>query len=280
MKRLITVLIACLSVSSLSAQKQKNLADSVLLPQAEEIGVGFEIMPVLRFVLASMSSNTAVSQTAANQNVIWAKHFITADRALRFQVRPAFANSTTTNLVIDDVAFSADPVNNGNKTVEDQRKIATSDLTLGIGMEWRRGKRRIQGIYGADLLLGRGGSSTTYRYGNPMLSGTASATFTEDFDEGTVRNGTFRTLQEETGTSMRVSVRGFLGAEYFVAPKFSIAAEFGWGLMVNRVGEATTILEVWQQGQSITSTTTSGTQREIGVDTDNTGPQIRAMFYF
>ena len=50
--------------------------------------------------------------------------------------------------------------------VEDSRKDGYTNVTIGAGMEIRRGNGRLQGFYGAELMFMMGSTKTTYTYGN------------------------------------------------------------------------------------------------------------------
>jgi len=85
-------------------------------------------------------------------------------------------------------------------------KSSGFDLNVGLGKEWRKGKTRLQGFYGADVFLNFKNSKTTTTY-------TAS--------EMSVSSGSFG-----------LGAKGFIGAEYFLFPKISIGAQYTYGLVI------------------------------------------------
>ena len=94
-----------------------------------------------------------------------------------------------------------------------------------------------------------GSSSTTNTYGNSIKS--------EALNNGT----TSRDLEVKNGSTFGLMIRGFLGAEYFIAPKISISAELGWGIGLSSSGDASTSSETYDFGDdtsSNSSTTTPG----------------------
>jgi hypothetical protein len=84
---------------------------------------------------------------------------------------------------------------------ENSGKILENSFGLSAGYEWRTGSSRVQGYTGVQ-----GGGF----YGKDK---------TIDSNENV--------LEEES--SFGIVVQGFLGAEYFIAPKLSIGGEFTWG---------------------------------------------------
>jgi hypothetical protein len=117
---------------------------------------------------------------------------------------------------------------------------------LGLGKEMRRGKTRLQGYYGGDALIWVSTMGAKYKYGNimsdtntPSTSGgttTTSPTSTK-WDAPLDPDGTFaeaaspsRPILQKNGLTFGIGVRAFIGAEYFLLPKISVGAEYGWGI--------------------------------------------------
>lgn len=87
-------------------------------------------------------------------------------------------------------------VANFNLNIEKVKDVDATTVfgtTVGYGKEWRRGSTRLQGYYGADALV-------NIQY--PAKK------------------------QFELG----LGVQGFVGAEYFVMPKFAIGAQYTYGV--------------------------------------------------
>lgn len=279
-------LLAVALIGTASVFAQDDAAKTVkdkgpMLPEAGDIGVGFDVMPFVNFMFSSIG-NTPITPAfagyASGQNAIWGKYFLDESTAIRVQIRPGFGSTVTTNKVKDEVQNLANPGLNNN--VEDERKISHSNLVIGGGLEKRRGKGRIQGFYGGELMFSMTNTKTAYTYGN-NFSDDYSADFTDDFDLGTFASGNTRIKESDPGKTMGIGLRGLLGVEYFIAPKLSIAAEYGWGFSYVKKDENVQVMEAWQNSATITSTsTTSGTNRDIGVDTDISGASIRMMFHF
>ena len=106
----------------------------------------------------------------------------------------------------------------------------------------------MQGYYGADAMLFLEGGSTTNTYGNDIVR-TQEAS---------------RSLKSKDGLTLGLGARGFLGAEYFFAPKMSVGAEFGYGLSVYSQGAGSTTKETWSAANGAGETETDGTARSMG----------------
>jgi hypothetical protein len=161
------------------------------------------------------------------------------------------------------------------------------NIVLGAGLEKRRGKGRIQGVYGAmaNIMVGTHGNKVTY--GNELSTEYPNPLSTEyPWTQSTVGTGYVasqtdnRILTENDGLAFGVGVNGFLGVEYFFAPKMSIGGEFTWGLMFQVTGKSKTEIEYLDADAKSTETTKSGGALYVGVDNGNTGGAINLSFYF
>ena len=119
--------------------------------------------------------------------------------------------SMTDKALVDDQTSTANPL----PKVEDSRKDAYTNVTIGAGMEMRRGNGRLQGFYGAELMFMMGSTKTTYTYGNAY-------DFTNLPSQTHGTDGSSDVLEVKSGSTIGLGVRGFVGCEYFVAAKISI----------------------------------------------------------
>ena len=91
-----------------------------------------------------------------------------------------------------------------------------------------------------------------------------------------------RSTEEKSGSTFGFTLRGFVGAEYFFAPKMSISAEYGWGLDMTSWGEGEdTIESLNSAGTAVeTRTTKTGKSSELFFDLDNASGSIVLGLYF
>jgi LysM repeat protein len=118
---------------------------------------------------------------------------------------PAPTSTTVTDILEEDGSFN-------------------TDIAIGLGKEWRKGKTRLQGYYGADVLFYiTKSSTTTTRNRKETLTETSPASRTEiDINNF---NSEFK-----SGFGFGVGAEGFIGAEYFIFPKIAIGAQYTYGL--------------------------------------------------
>ena len=90
------------------------------------------------------------------------------------------------------------------------------NVEAGIGKEWRRGKTRLQGFYGYDLVAGI-----------DLVNSTK------------ITDATGVVSDSKGGFGLSVGARGFLGAEYFLFPKMAIGAQYTYGVAIDMNGAGT-----------------------------------------
>jgi hypothetical protein len=99
-----------------------------------------------------------------------------------------------------------------SNTSADSVKTNSTSVALGAGIQNFRGHGRLQGFYGAEAGVGFSNGKTAVN-----------------------------SIETETPNAFGVNVRGFLGAQYFVAPKVSLGAEYGWGLSYGKIDKTTSL---------------------------------------
>jgi hypothetical protein len=232
----------------------------VILPQAGDFSLGFNAVPVVNFALNAVNIASPTGGTAQHpgyipgmNQIIVGKYFLSDNTALRLRVGINASSEATT-------FFGDDPLAEVDAEDVDEVRLATQRTNtnrsfIGAGLEFRRGHNRLQGYYGGELLVGFGGGSTTFNYAYSLeqLNNAPDPAVAQDE----------RTLALRDGTFLALGLRGFVGVEYFVAPKISIGAEFGLGLGVNRGGRGSIQSELWEDDNRVTERV-RGNQREHG----------------
>ena len=244
------------------------------LPEAGDWGIVVSANPFLEYIgdFFSTSGGSGPMNMWANDMVITGKMFKDAKTAYRAKIRLGFGSTTNETIVAHSTT--------ANTFVTNETKYSYSNITLGAGMEWRRGKTRLQGFYGGEALLnfGRGNGSTS------SSAGKTEMTYGEALSATNQNGGASRTLEVKNGSTMGVTVRGFIGAEYFIFPKLSLGLEYGWGLGFSKTGEGETITERWDAAATtpavVKTTTNTGGSSSFGIDTDNSGGMITLGFHF
>ena len=188
MKKIILTVAAVFALSFANAQDLKSSKGENYLPEAGDWAVGFNADGLFNYVgnAFNHTANTAPSVTYQNAGTFVGKKFTTATEAYR-----VIANFQ---------------VNSGSETNAAGNKATNSSFALmaGLGKEWRKGKTRLQGFYGADAMLGISSGSSTDAAG----------------------------VETKNGMGFSIGAQGFLGAEYFLFPKISIGAQYTYGLSI------------------------------------------------
>ncbi len=308
MKKSVLVIALALGVTGAFAQDLTSKKGEPILPESGDWAISMDATPIFSFVGNAFNGNTGnaapgVNWLNGNQTII-GKKFIDEKSAYRALVRLAFTNQTYKNMVVDNSIVTAAVFPATDALVQDKLKVRNTTIGLGVGKEWRRGKTRLQGYYGADAMIWIASSSNKFEYANTMSattgSGTTTLPTTTDFSTplggGYASSGVpSRTISSKSGMTFGLGVRGFIGAEYFIFPKIAIGAEYGWGLgfQVQGKGKTSTEKQGGSPNQVATIETETAGNSKFGFDTDlnqgtifgfrgsNTGTgSLRVTFHF
>lgn len=268
-----------------------------VLPQQGEWALGVSATSFLNYIGNMMNASTFNPAPTFNQAgapnafaignlsgaAVTGKYMKKPDMAYRVRFQLNGGTTDYRNLVLQS-SLTPDPLN--PKYVEDKQSNKTYAVLLGAGFEKRRGTSRVQGIYGAELLLGLAGGTTTYTYGNKFTTDFNAPVSTTDFQTGaSAPAAAGRTKETKTGTMFLGGVRGFVGVEYFIAPKWSVGGEVGYTLGFSTNGEGSTTTEYWNSVNSSAATLTekgftNNGVRSWGIGLDNVNASINFNFYF
>jgi hypothetical protein len=244
MKKIIVTLVGIFAFGSINAQDIKSKKGELYLPEKGDWAIGFNADGIFEYVGNAFNAenfNNAPSVNFIRNNTFVGKMFIANNQAYRVVANLGIVGGTTTTPVI---AGAGSPSVTTTTT-----KVSNPgfDLTIGLGKEWRRGKTRLQGFYGADAVLNI----------NSSKNRTEVSAVTETTAPGPPIAVTTTTLNTETvsknGLGLGIGVVGFIGGEYFIFPKMSIGAQYSWGLNVGIQGKSN--VETSVSGTGIPSTT-------------------------
>lgn len=231
MKKRILMLAAIFGASASFAQisSLKSKKGFEILPQAGDYAIQIDANPLLNFGLnaVTMGANVGTNANGGSfagvgsiNTTIRGKYFTSATEAYRvnFGINTSRA-ATTTN-----IASLVDP-DDADLVVDSVTR--TTQITIGGGMEWRRGHNRLQGFYGADI---------NFMIGSPVPL--TSVEVSADAETASTDYG-YGPIVTQKGSSFGIMLQGFAGVEYFVLPKISIGGQVGWGLNFNSKGKIT-----------------------------------------
>ena len=246
--------------SSTKAKKEFSSSD---LPATGEFALGFSAVPVLNFALNSINimndtgdkADGMATYPVGSEQLLTGKYFLSSNQAVRIRVGLNYlSSSNSTNY--DNPLDVADPDVATPSEITDTITESLSSIMIGGGMEFRRGKGRLVGFYGAEGLLGLTGSSSKIAYGWAYTQ--------EAADLGVIQDGSNRARESSSGTQLTIGGRGFAGVEYFIASKISLSAEFGWSLSFQSNGASVTKVESWEVGDDGTGTRNDETNETAG----------------
>lgn len=280
---LLLFLVLCFGTGSIFAQ-QSDYTDEegrllskrgqVILPAAGDFALGLDARPLLN--IFNFTAGNPPSAEMINQQ-IFLKYFTSDNMAFRVRVRLDQAIDTDRNRVILD----NQQIPNPDIEVTDEWTDKSTFVRIGGGMEVRKGKGRVVGVFGGEASFLYAKSSTEYDYGNPITEGNQSPTTTPGF--GSVNGSRFeRIVESQAGKHLGFGVNGFAGVEYFIAPQISLGAEFTLGFDFTKNFREERVYEFWDIASGSRQTRSSVFEggNEFSLGTGNYGGSINLMFYF
>ncbi len=214
-----------------------------ILPEKGDIGLAIDAIPFTDFVgnLVKINSGAPFSsmlhiQPPEGGMIICLKYFTGNKTALRAKFRIAYSASTEKFPVPSD----PDPL----ETLYDTRIASDMNFDVGIGLEKRRGRTRLQGLYGLEgiLTVTKGEEATPnyrYKYANEF-STTYPTPNTALFGPTGSRD-----VYRKPAPIYGIGGRGFIGIEYFFTPKIAIGGELAVRLEIARRGSSKVKTETW-----------------------------------
>lgn len=259
MKIKILLASACMMLASTTYVDAKK-PEKNYLPEAGDVTIGVNAVPFLNYLgncFSDAGDNTInTSQIGGIPAVpgldnptmsIFGKYFLTDQTALRLNVGIGINSITQSQYVPDDAAAVNDPLS--QDVVEDTYKYRNSGMSVAVGYEWRRGSKRLQGYWGGQAILAYSNSKHFFGYGNAIteVNQNPSVAAIGDWDLPSMVpdeitsiptlspitdvGGNSRLLMQSDGRSWTYGVGGFVGVEYYIAPKISIGCEMSLNLL-------------------------------------------------
>ena len=244
-----------MTIGFTNAQEIKSSKGEKYLPEANDWAIGFNADGIFSYVGNSFNGNTGnaspfVTYNNGNFGTFIGKKFLTDQKALRVIANLEAGSITNTNPTV-----TGTPSTNGTTTttIKSSGEVSKSGfgLTAGLGKEWRKGKTRLQGFYGADILL-------TLRSFSTKTISTVEVTAVNTAPASTTVNTFTTDTVNKAGFIFGVGAQGFLGAEYFIFPKIAIGAQYTYGVNLFFNGRQNTTTTSTATGIPTTSTSDDG----------------------
>ena len=291
------LLLSVLPLGVLTAQEEKDY-----LPKAGDWAIGIDMEPVYKYFgnlfytgegaedrnyLDEFGGKADFDFMNAIQHTIMGKYMLSDELAIRANIGFGKNVSNRFDYVPDDYALYLNPFSEAEVT--DYLKRKTAATSFAIGAEYRKGKDRIQGIFGADLLYASQKAFEEYSYGNATTEinqvprGFLTGEGWIGYNPGNANYLTGERITETFAKDIIFGITGRIGVEYFVVPKLSFGGEVslslyerwelqqyekseGWNAIAGELQEHTQLLEPGD--------------RYFHAGTDNLGGKLFMMFYF
>lgn len=265
------------------------------LPEEGDIAIGIDVAPLFRYVgnLFNGSTDNTLESLGGEpftEDVdgfdvddiqpdvsIMGKYMLTDNWALRANIGLMIRSNTTKIYVADDAAILNNPLSE-DKLI-DRRNMQRHGMSAMLGAEYHRGSRRIQGIFGAGVLVGFNKQVTKYTYANALTSINQYPTSAW----GTMNANGYRTLTNKSASNIFLGLYGSVGVEWFVAPKLALGAEVNLALYYVRGGQEYAYSEGYNVYLSKVDTRydiVSPGDSAFRFGTENLGGSLYMSFYF
>lgn len=229
--------IICLLVAGASFAQDKPQKE--WLPKRGDMAIGVDVIPLLKYVGNAFNGNLNNSldhlggspftkgstyfDTDLMPDVsITGKYMLTDRWGLRANVGLIIKRQLNTGYVVDDLALLADLLS--EKKNIDRSLVRKGGMSLMLGGEYRKGERKVQGVFSMGMLLAFQRNKATYDWGNKMTVNNQQPTIANEI--GVYDPNGYRPLKVlPARATVYAGLTGSAGVEWFVAPKISIGAE-------------------------------------------------------
>ena len=243
MKKIIAIILsACLFPAMLWAEDKEQ---KQYLPEEGDWALGIDVVPILKYIgnafngtngsneLSHVGGTPFTSGKFGGQGLmptvsIMGKYMLTDEWAVRANVGLMISSANNKAYSIDDKALAENPFSEAK--VVDGARYDRNGMSMLLGAEYRKGSRRIQGVFGAGLLFAFQNSKETYSWGNALTEINQSPTSHSFANMPTLPSGYRALTQNEAGSDFYLGVTGSAGVEWFVAPKIALGAEVNLSL--------------------------------------------------
>lgn len=233
--------VGTLPAQSNDANAEKKEKKNFVLPQAGDISLGIDVVPMFQYIGNFFNGTTGNSYNSFggapvfNSNPfidpsvsIMGKYMITDNIAARVNIGVLYSHYKEMQYSIDDAALMANPLS--EKEVIDQAVYNSTGASFSLGAEYRRGYKWIQGFAGLNVLYGFSENNYHFAYGNAITEinqlpsrydwGTQVA-----FNTPSYWNEAYVLDMYNNASNQFVGVGAHVGVECFFTSYFSIGGE-------------------------------------------------------
>lgn len=249
MKKITNIILLVLFASSIFAQ---DVADeqngtskkaSSYLPTAGDLAIGISLNPFANFIGDMLNGNhiggsssqiggkpyddfSAFTANAYPTISILGKYMTSDNVGIRANLGVLINSINNTEYVVDDAELAVNPLS--RQKVTDYQTVNRYGGSLSLGLETRRGQKRVQGVFSLSALYAFSVTKTKYSYGNAITEINQVPTVSAFSYYTTVTSAFPNARRKEVFTANGCHTAGLVGSvgvELFIAPKVAIGSE-------------------------------------------------------
>ena len=294
MKRFFAIITVCLLAFGFTNAQAVSGKQKIYLPHKGDFAIGFDLKPILKYAgnLFNGNMNNTLEDlggepisnnlngwdnSIAPDVSIMGKYMLNHKWAVRANVGLLIGSNISNEYIRDDKNYALDPLN--ETKLIDQKKSRKNGMSAMLGAEYRKGTKRIQGVFGFGALIGFKNTTTVYNYANQITS--INQQPSNAFN--TTTNNGYRITKQKGTSDIFYGATGSAGIEWFVAPKIALGAEVNLSIYGISGGQQYTESEGWNNAKQEVETRydlKSPGNAYFQFGTDNIGGSLYMSFYF
>ncbi len=245
-------IVSCLLVAALAMPmfaQEEAAGKSEFLPEAGDWAIGFNVNPFTNYIgkLFNGSTNASIDNSAiGGSGLLWnedlssigsplpmvsiqGKYMLTDQLGIRANIGLLLNRENEQKYQQDDAALALDPLS--RQKVTDSYKKAQTGGSLSVGVEYRVGKGRVQGVFSGSALYAFSLESEEYSYGNAITGVNQKPSSLDTWESMGSAMPNARMLKSYADGTHTVGLVGSVGVECFVAPKIALGLEVNLALL-------------------------------------------------
>lgn len=292
----ISILLAGLFLSVSAVSTAQEQAKKNYLPEEGDWALGFDVVPALdwfgnafnhsennKFGEIGNKSFTFDGLGNQPQVSILGKYMFTEKIAFFANIGLNINSKTEKSYVQDDyIPVSDNPLS--EKDLIDKCTSKNSGASIILGAEYRKGSKRVQGIFGAGLLFAFSNQDVKYNWGNKISEVNQQPTVADKFSGNAWDSNGYRVLGVyNDGSNYAFGAVLHAGVEGFVAPKIAIGAQVCLSVYEVFGAQQYRVTEGFNQNLGVVEERTdlvSPGDRTFHLGTENIGARLYMAFYF
>ncbi len=250
------VVAASLAVICLPAvaRERDGAKSEFSLPKAGDFSIGIDVTPVLNYIGNAFNGteNQSIGDLVGTPLTISEYSSLTTPSVSllgRYMLKDNVAVRANFGLIVDqssEITYVADDEAVASNSfseaeVTDTKSVTTSGASIALGLEYRVGKGRIQGVFSGNLVYMYSVESSSYSYGNAITS--INQTPTTAYSSNALSEVSYlsntRELSQKGGGTNTIGLMATAGVEWFVASRISLGFEIDLLCAYSATGQST-----------------------------------------